>query len=49
MGIFHILVLVGTQFIGEEAVWYYWRFYEFLELLVLLLIIRWAWKWPHTT
>ena len=49
MGIFHILVLFGTQFIGEEAVWYYWRFYEVLELIILLWIIRMAWKWPQTS
>ncbi len=46
MGIFHILVLGGTQFIGEDQVWIYWRINEILELLFLLLIIRTAWKWP---
>ena len=46
VGIFHILVLVGTQFVGEGEVWFYWRFYELLELLFLALIIWTAWKWP---
>jgi len=47
-GIFHILVLITTQFIGDGDTWYYWRFYELLELIVLLLIIWTAWKWPQT-
>ncbi|RAJ11519.1 DUF6326 family protein [Arenibacter echinorum] len=49
MAIFHILVLIATQFIGEGETWLYWRLYEILELTLLLLIIRLAWKWPHTT
>lgn len=48
VGIFHIFVLVGTQFIGEQDSWFYWRLYELLELILLLLIIRSAWKWPST-
>lgn len=47
-GIFHILVLIGTQFVGEGAVWFYWRLYEVLEVVLLLLIIWTAWKWPTT-
>lgn len=46
MGIFHILVLVGTQFVGDEKVWFYWRFNELLEAVFLVLIIWTAWKWP---
>ena len=46
VGIFHILVLIGTQFVGEGETWFYWRFYELLELLFLVLIIWTAWKWP---
>ena len=46
VGFFHILVLAGTQFIGEGETWFYWRFYELLELLFLVLIIWTAWKWP---
>jgi hypothetical protein len=45
-GIFHLLVLVGTQFVGESGVWIYWRFYELLEALIIVLIIWTAWKWP---
>lgn len=46
LGIFHILVLVGTQFVGEGETWLYWRFNELLEALFLVLIIWSAWKWP---
>ena len=48
IGILHILVLIGTQFVGEGETWYYWRLYELLEALFLVLIIRTAWKWPNT-
>ena len=46
VGIFHILVLLGTQFVGEGETWFYWRFYELLEALFLIVIIWTAWKWP---
>jgi len=46
VGIFHVLVLISTQFAGEGETWYYWRFYEILEALFLGLIIWTAWKWP---
>lgn len=46
VSIFHILVLLGTQFVGEGETWFYWRFYELLEALFLGLIIWTAWKWP---
>ena len=50
VGIFHVIVLLGTQFVGEGGgeVWFYWRFYELLEALFLALIIWTAWKWPTT-
>lgn len=48
VGILHILVLIGTQFVGEGETWYYWRFYELLEALFLAVIIRTAWMWPAT-
>jgi hypothetical protein len=48
VGILHILVLIGTQFVGEGETWFYWRFYEILEALFLVLIIWNAWKWPTT-
>jgi hypothetical protein len=46
VGVLHLFVLLGTQFIGEEEVWFYWRLYELLEALIIVLIIRTAWKWP---
>lgn len=46
VGILHILVLIGTQFVGEGTTWFYWRFYELLEALFLVLIIGTAWRWP---
>ena len=45
-GIFHIVVLIGTQFVGEGETWIYWRFNELLQALFLMLIIWSAWKWP---
>jgi len=48
VGILHVLVLLGTQFVGEGETWFYWRFYELLEVLFLALIIWTAWKWPTT-
>jgi hypothetical protein len=48
VGILHIFVLLGTQFVGESDVWLYWRFYELLEAVFLVLIIWTAWKWPIT-
>lgn len=45
-GIFHILVLLGTQFVGEGETWFYWRFYEIMEALFLVFIIWIAWNWP---
>jgi len=46
VGVLHILVLIGTQFVGEGTTWFYWRFYELLEALFLVLIIVTAWRWP---
>ena len=46
IGIFHVLVLVGTQFVGEGETWYYWRLNELFEAVFLVLIIWTAWKWP---
>lgn len=45
-GAFHILVLIGTQFVGEGETWFYWRFNELLEAVFLVLIIITASKWP---
>jgi len=46
VGVLHIVVLLGTQFVGEGETWLYWRFYEVLEALFLAIIIWTAWKWP---
>ena len=46
MGVFHILLLIGTQFVGEGESWFYWKFNELLEALFLVIIIWNAWKWP---
>jgi hypothetical protein len=48
VAIFHVFVLLGTQFVGEGETWFYYRFYELLEALFLVLIIWTAWKWPTT-
>lgn len=48
VGLLHILVLLGTQLVGEGAPWFYWRLYELLEAFFLVLIIWTAWKWPKT-
>ena len=48
IGILHVLILIGTQFVGEGETWYYWRLYELLELIFLVLIIWTAWKWPKS-
>lgn len=47
VAVLHILVLLGTQFVGKGETWFYWRFYELLEILLLAIIIWTAWKWPH--
>ena len=46
VGILHVLVLLGTQFVGEGETWFYWRINELLQALFLALIIWTAWKWP---
>ncbi len=46
VAVFHILVLLGTQFVGESGTWIYWRIYEVLEALFIVIIIWTAWKWP---
>jgi hypothetical protein len=46
VGVFHLLVLLGTQFVGEGEVWFYWRLYEVLQAAFLALIIWTAWRWP---
>jgi TRAP-type C4-dicarboxylate transport system permease small subunit len=48
VGLLHILVLAGTQFVGEGATWFYYLLYELIEALFLALIIWTAWKWPRS-
>ena len=45
VGIFHALVLVGTQFVGGGEKWFYYGLYELLEAVFIALIIWTAWKW----
>ena len=46
VGILQVLVLLGTQFVGEGETWFYWRLYELLEAVFIVLIVWTAWKWP---
>ncbi len=46
VGILQVLVLLGTQFVGEGETWFYWRLYELLEAVFIALIVWTAWKWP---
>ncbi|NNE28570.1 MAG: hypothetical protein HKN16_02970 [Saprospiraceae bacterium] len=46
LAVFHILVLIGTQFVGDTESWHYWRFNELLQVFFLGIIIWTAWKWP---
>jgi len=50
VGVFHILLLISTQFVGEGDAWFYWRLYELLQAMFLVVIIWTAWKWqkPET-
>lgn len=48
VGGFHIIVLAGTQFVGDGEVWMYWRLFEVLEFVFLSIIIWTAWTWPTT-
>ena len=46
VGALQLLVLIGTQFVGEGEVWLYWRIYEAIEAVLIVFIIYTAWKWP---
>lgn len=46
VGIFHLLVLASTQFVGEGEVWLYWRLNELFQASFLIIITLTAWKWP---
>ena len=45
VGIFHIIVLVSSSFVGE-GIWAYYALYMIFEAVFIILIIWYAWKWP---
>ena len=48
VGIFHIIVLVSTLFVGGNL-WAYYAIYMIFEAIFIILIIWHAWKWPVQT
>ena len=44
VGIFKIIVVLGSLFIGEP--WAYYIFGSIVEVVLLSLIVWYAWKWP---
>jgi len=45
VGIFQIIVVLGSFFIGEPP-WAYYVFGSIVEVVLLSLIVVYAWKWP---
>jgi len=45
VGIFQIIVVLGSFFIGEPP-WVYYIFGSIVEVVLLSLIVVYAWKWP---
>ncbi len=45
VGIFHIIVLVSSLFVGG-GIWAYYALYMIFEAVFIILIIWYAWKWP---
>ena len=45
VGIFHIIVLVRSLFVGGDL-WAYYALYMIIEAVFIVLIIWHAWKWP---
>ena len=45
VGIFHIIVLVSTLFVGGDL-WAYYALYMIFEAVFIGLIVWTAWKWP---
>jgi hypothetical protein len=45
VGIFHIVILVGTLLVPGDL-WAYYALYMIFEVAFLVLIIWHAWKWP---
>jgi hypothetical protein len=48
VGIFHIIVLVSTLFVGE-GLWAFYAMYMVFEAVFIILIVWTAWKWPIKT
>jgi hypothetical protein len=48
VGIFHIIVLVSTLFVGE-VLWAFYAMYMVFEAVFIILIVWTAWKWPIKT
>ena len=44
VGIFHIVIVISSLFIGES--WAYYIFGSIVEVVLLSLIVVYAWKWP---
>ncbi|TET74120.1 MAG: hypothetical protein E3J56_02990 [Candidatus Aminicenantes bacterium] len=44
VGIFHIVFVISSLFIGES--WAYYIFGSIVEVVLLSLIVWYAWKWP---
>ena len=44
VGIFKIIVVLGSLFIGEN--WAFYIFGSIVEVVLLSLIVVYAWKWP---
>ena len=45
VGIFHIIVLLGTLLVPGEL-WAYYALYMVFEAVFIILIVWTAWKWP---
>jgi hypothetical protein len=48
VGIFHIVVLISTLFVGGDL-WVYYATYMVFEAVFIILIVWHAWKWPTQT
>jgi len=46
MGVFHMVVLVSSSTVGEEAPWAHFALYCVFEGIIIAMITWYAWKWP---
>ncbi len=46
VGIFHLVLLAATPFMGDEAPWAHYALYMVFEGMIIVLITWYAWKWP---